>query len=66
VWTTALAWASLEKARGSSSTSFGGTRSTSLFENNRHDLGFKELFYRNMTYLVLDKKNETSEVAKLF
>ena len=66
MWTTALAWASLEKARGSSSTSFGGTRSTSLFENNRHDLGIKELFYRNMTYLVLDKKNETSEVAKLF
>ena len=66
VWTTALAWASLEKARGSSSTSFWGTRNTSLFENNRHDFGFMELFYRNMTYLVLDKKNETSEVAKLF
>ena len=42
------------------------TRSTSLFENNRHDLGFKELFYRNMTYLFLDKKNETSKVTKLF
>ena len=66
MWTTVLAWASLEKARGSSSTSFWGTRNTSLFENNRHDLGFKELFYRNMTYLFLDKKNETSKVAKLF
>ena len=66
MWTTALAWACLDKARRSSSTSFLRTGSTSLFENNRHDLGFKELFYRNMTYLVLDKKNETSEVAKLF
>jgi len=66
VWTTALAWDSVEKARRSRSTSFLRTRSTSLFENNRHDLGFKELFYRNMTYLFLDKKNETSKVTKLF